>query len=135
MKHNCCGESKWLIDYDETVNIWHMTVKGAYQIQVDFCPWCGEKLPILERSQTHRVAIGDYVVKTKEGEIRVLPREANGHDGILYAKITDVLIGTLCELKEHFEDHLVSIQPKLYFGHICRLSIKAIRDLTINEYF
>ena len=46
MKHNCCSEANWLLEYNEMQNGWYVTIMGAYTIQVDFCPWCGEQLPV-----------------------------------------------------------------------------------------
>ena len=47
IKHNCCVEAIWLLKCDERQSGWYITVKGAYQAQVDFCPWCGAQLPII----------------------------------------------------------------------------------------
>lgn len=35
----------------------------------------------------------DYIVKTKKGEIRMLPQRANGMNGLAYMDINDTLMG------------------------------------------
>ena len=128
MIHKCCEIAKSYLRYDRDRSTWYIGFCAPYTpVTVQFCSWCGLRLPLLDRSQI-AISIGDYVVKTKNGELRVLPREANGHDGIQYAEVTDVLIGRIAQLGECFEDHWVTIQPKLQWPYKM-VKIKIMRDI------
>ena len=131
MIHKCCEIAKSYLRYDRDRSTWYIGFCAPYTpVTVQFCSWCGLRLPLLDRSQI-AISIGDYVVKTKNGELRVLPREANGHDGIQYAEVTDVLIGRIAQLGECFEDHWVTIQPKLQWPYKMA-KIKIIQSVIIG---
>ena len=134
MKHNCCSGAEWYLKYDRDGKFWYILSQNTSRqnrvVNIGYCPFCGEKLPIPKR---HQAAIGDYVVKTKKGELRLLPRKANGYDGIQYAEITDILIGVLSELAENFEDHWILPQVNLQWPYK-RVKIRVVRDLIINGH-
>lgn len=46
MEHTCCNAAGALLRYDEAQKCWYAIFEGAYIIEVDFCPWCGERLAV-----------------------------------------------------------------------------------------
>jgi len=95
-------------------------------MKIDFCPFCGEKLPIPKQPS---IEVGDYVIKTKYNEIRILPFTANGHDGIQYAEVTDTLIGQIAGPKIDYDNPLVDISSKLAWMPYNKMTIEMIKML------
>lgn len=112
-EHNCCDSAAWLLEYAE--KHWYMTFKGAMQVRITFCPWCGEQLCSIQLPREGSEAdLGDYVVETKKGELRILPREVNQRDGLRYAKVTDILVGTIVTVDKNLRDHSIELLPKFH---------------------
>ena len=67
-----------------------------------------------QRGNAHRgipMNLGDYVFVTQAGELRILPKEAQGRDGRELAGSSDQFVGVIAELRDNPEDTVVAMEP------------------------
>ena len=70
MKHECCDLFTKLINYDKRRDEWTLWIEeaGPYSyFEVNYCPWCGEKLGDDVSSEWHKKLEENNLIAFKEG--------------------------------------------------------------------
>lgn len=81
MEHKCCDKARRFLKYHEERNCWHMLFVrawaryGSFEAEVEFCPWCGERLAV--KPSLDKLGMGEGIYNLNGESVYQVCRPAN----------------------------------------------------------